>query len=775
MEFKDEHPPYAWAAVAAAVLLAIYVVTLSPTTAFWDTSEYIAAAKVLGIPHPPGNPLFTVVAHTWGLIPWAASYAVRINLFAAFTSALAAGLWFLVAERWMRAIVPVRWPRLAAAFAGVLIAGTAWTVWNQSVVNEKVYTLSMLSVALVVWFAVHWGDAEPGPLRDRWLILIGYVLALTSTNHLMGVLGAPAVVVYVLWTEPRVVFKPWAPLLGWFLAIAVFNHLPDLAHPGAGPTELLVTVITVVLIAYAIWRDPKDQLAYLAVGAVLVGISLNYVYLPIRAGQYPPINEGEPIGFLSQALSDVLNRVQYGKPSLMDRQAPFYYQMATFFQYFSWQWARNWNSFAGLATGLFAFLGLSGLFGLWRVDRRAAYAAIALLGTLSVALVFYMNFKYGFSVDWTKFGSNVPREVRERDYFFMGAFAVWGVCAGLGIGVWMRAIADFTTRAGSVPARWAMSTPLLALAIIPVLGNRATASRAHETVARDLAVDMLQSVAPYGILITAGDNDTFPLWFAQEVLGVRTDVTLANLSLMNTDWHLRQIKRRITPDFDIANALPYWKDRIKAGDVPGEVAGGTLVKPTNQVFQWSIPQLDSMQDLTAIQKDTKVTWDSLQITINGTYIPQGNGYYLEKSDLATLMLIHDNLGKRPIYFSITDAFHPDQVFGLRPYLVAEGLARRLYTAPVKPGPNIVLSPYIGYVDIDATDKLIWNVYHYQAVMRKRPFGWVDPPSGSILTVYGLIYASMAQVYAEKGDSVKGKNAEAVYEGVAAQMPTSGPR
>src|ERR1043166_7435025 len=95
-------PPYGYAALIAAVVLGIYVATLAPTTAFWDTSEYIAAARTLGIPHPPGNPLFVLLAHTFGLLPLAASYAVRINLFAAVTSALSAGLWFLVAERLMR-------------------------------------------------------------------------------------------------------------------------------------------------------------------------------------------------------------------------------------------------------------------------------------------------------------------------------------------------------------------------------------------------------------------------------------------------------------------------------------------------------------------------------------------------------------------------------------------------------------------------------------------------------------------------------------------------
>ena len=88
MTADREKPPYLWAAVTSVVVFAIYLATLAPTTAFWDTSEYIAAAKVLGIPHPPGNPLFVILAHTFGLLPLAAYYAERINLFAAVTSAI---------------------------------------------------------------------------------------------------------------------------------------------------------------------------------------------------------------------------------------------------------------------------------------------------------------------------------------------------------------------------------------------------------------------------------------------------------------------------------------------------------------------------------------------------------------------------------------------------------------------------------------------------------------------------------------------------------------
>src|SRR6476646_1165854 len=116
---RRDPPPYLAAAAVTVAVFIVYVLTISPTTAFWDTSEYIAAAKVLGIPHPPGNPLFTILAHTFGLLPLAASYAVRINLFAAVCSAVAAGCWFLVADRWLQPIVTVRWARWGAAFAGV--------------------------------------------------------------------------------------------------------------------------------------------------------------------------------------------------------------------------------------------------------------------------------------------------------------------------------------------------------------------------------------------------------------------------------------------------------------------------------------------------------------------------------------------------------------------------------------------------------------------------------------------------------------------------------
>lgn len=687
--------PYGWAALVGLAVFGIYYVTLAPTTAFWDTSEYIAAAKVLGIPHPPGNPLFVILAHTWGLLPLAGEYAKRINLFAAFTSAASAALWFLIAERWLREIVPIRWGRLLAAAAGTLVSATSWTVWNQSTVNEKVYTASLLSMALVTWLAVHWGDDDPGPHRDRWVVLIAYIIALSTTNHLMGLLAAPAVAIYILWTDWKVITRPW----------------------------VVIGVIT----------------------AVIVGVSLNYLFLPIRAGMFPPINEGEPVGFFSQALMDVINRVQYAKPPVLDRQADLLSQYGNYLQYFRWQFARDWGSAAGAAAALFGMIGLYGLWELIRRDKRAGFAALAMFGTLTVALVFYLNFKYGFSMHLER---DLPREVRERDYFFMGSFAYFGVLVALGLGALYRGIADSLAVRVPDAKRWLYASPVFLIAFIPLAGNHASATRANEYLARDLAIDMLESLEPYGILITAGDNDTFPLWFAQEVLGVRTDVTLANLSLMNTRWHLRQLQRRVTPEFDAANSARVWRPGpaetgLALTDTTAAVPAPAWPKPDGSVFKsFSAAQMDSLPEAIAVKQGTGLRVDSLVVAFGQDY--------LTLQDIATVALIRDNLGTRPIYFSWSDGNYPDATFGLTEYLLTTGLVRKLMPKPIVEGNGIVLSNTLGFVDLAITRNLLWDTYHWQSATRDRERGWVDVPSSSILQLYGIIYRETGLILRTEG-------------------------
>ena len=169
----DYRPSYLAAVLTAGVILLLYLVTLAPSTAMWDTSEYIAAAYVLGLPHPPGNPLFVLIGRVFSLLPIPeTTVAVRINLLAALTSAVSAGMWFLITERVLVGWLAERWQRVLGGVLAAVIGATAFTVWNQSVVNEKVYTVSLMGLAIVSWLTVRWSDDADGAMADRLLGLI---------------------------------------------------------------------------------------------------------------------------------------------------------------------------------------------------------------------------------------------------------------------------------------------------------------------------------------------------------------------------------------------------------------------------------------------------------------------------------------------------------------------------------------------------------------------------------------------------------------------------
>src|SRR6185436_17922361 len=189
---RDYRPSYLAALLVTLGVLTLYLVTLAPSTAMWDTSEYIAAAYTLGLPHPPGNPLFVIIGRVFSILPIASSVAVRINILAAICSAVSAGMWFLITERVLVGWFPQRWQRIVGGVIAATIGATAFTVWNQSVVNEKVYTVSLVGIAIISWLMIRWSDDPDGPKADRLLVLVAYILALGYANHMAGALPALA-------------------------------------------------------------------------------------------------------------------------------------------------------------------------------------------------------------------------------------------------------------------------------------------------------------------------------------------------------------------------------------------------------------------------------------------------------------------------------------------------------------------------------------------------------------------------------------------------------
>jgi hypothetical protein len=226
-------------------------------------------------------------------------------------------------------------------------------------------------------------------------------------------------------------------------------------------------------------------------------------------------------------------------------------------------------------------------------------------------------------------------------------------------------------------------------------------------------------------------------------------VTLANLSLMNTEWHLRQLARRETPPFDPSEAAPIWK----SFPVPP--------RPTTPALKLSMAEVDSLPEAMQVPAQGGIAFDSLQIRFGQDV--------LLRQDLAAIFLIRDNQGKRPVFFSWSDGGYPDQTLGLSAYLVSHGFVRKLMPATVKPTPSIVLSQGLGYVDVPRTRTLLWDVYHWQTATRRRPFGWVDPPSGSILQLYSVVYGGAARVFETVGDSAIAAKGDSVAREVNREL------
>ena len=722
----DYRPSYTAAAIASVLVFLLYLMTLAPSTAMWDTSEYIAAAYTLGIPHPPGNPFFILVGRAFAVLPIASNVAMRINILAAVCSAVSAGMWFLITERVLAGWLAERWQRIVGGGVAAVIGATAFTVWSQSVVNEKVYTLSLLGLAIVSWLMVRWCDDPQGPTADRLLVLIAYLSGLGYANHMAGFLALPAVGAAVLIRRPVTLIRP----------------------------RLLLAIA----------------------GTLLLGMT-PFLTQPIRAAYFPPINEGEPTGCVTsisvhctlskatyQRFMYNFNRGQYGKPALTVRQAPFIAQVQMWWLYFRWQWLRDAFGAHPAAQKMLAtlFLLLGGLGGYvhWRRDRRSFSYFGPLMLTVTLILIFYMNFKYGSSQS-PDLGDTVAREVRDRDYFYLWSFSAWSVWAALGLVFVWETIAtvlgadrvQIRSQPQEIPRRrsWLLSAPVLAFALIPLFANWKSASRAGQTDTADFAADLLNSVEPYGVLITAGDNDTFPLWYAQEVEGIRRDVIVACLSLLNTDWYTRQLLRRPVYDYDSLRG-------------PAIYRGRSWKKPVSPPLHLTMDQADAVPSV--VELNAPQTFAKEGTSILATIQPRSFGDFsgLERSDLFVLYLIRDAYPERPFFFSRTTGGYAEGM-GFAPFTVTTGLARKLMPGPPEAGNGIVAVQGEGMFDLPVTRALWETVFRGPSSIARREV-WADRPSVGIPYLYIRTGAVLAAVLAHGGDSTRASLVRAQTEQIA---------
>ena len=270
---------------------------------------------------------------------------------------------------------------------------------------------------------------------------------------------------------------------------------------------------------------------------------------------------------------------------------------------------------------------------------------------------------------------------------------------------------------------------------------------------------MLQSVDPYALLVTAGDNDTFPLWYAQEVDGVRKDVSVLVLSLANTGWYLRQLQRRAPPTFDTGTA----PDLYRGHAWPRPAA------PWMSRFYLGSPA-DTLPEYVPLAQPATGYLGPIAVKLDPGALGRP---YLMRSDLAVLQIIKDELGKRPIYFSTSTGNYADQL-GLSPYLVGEGLVRRLVPRPVAASESVRLLDGRGFVNVPRSVALVFGVYRGGATAaRPRPRGWVDVPSQNSLLGYVFAYDTIAAALRDE-DPPRAERAIALRDAILANTTYAPP-
>ena len=398
-------------------------------------------------------------------------------------------------------------------------------------------------------------------------------------------------------------------------------------------------------------------------------------------------------------------------------------------------------------------LGLIGIFYQMNRDYRNWWVILLLFVMTGLAIVIYLN--------------QYPNQPRERDYAYAGSFYFFAVWIGLGVLALFEAISKLTGEKIAAPV-----SGLICLFAVPVImgtQNWDDHDRSGRYLARDVAFNYLNSCAKDAILFTNGDNDTFPLWYAQEVEGKRTDVRVCNLMLLNTDWYINQMKRKTYESDPLPVTLPVQKyyDGINnqvfiVEKTKNPVDISTVIDYVRSDNKATKVQVSPTELLDIIPTRTiRIPVDSAQVIASGVVKPEDAGKivpYIDitlkgnsilKSQLLVLDILAHNNWKRPIYF--VTGYHPDAL-GLEQYFQLEGLAYRL--VPIKSQNN-------SWVDYGRVDPDIL----YDNVMTKFVWGGANNPKVNLdyNHIRTLIVIKARLAYAKLAESLasQGKNEKAV--------------
>ena len=676
--------------LALGVPLIAYTMTITPTVPFWDSGEYIATSYILGLPHPPGNPVYTMIGRVVSLIP-IESVAWRVNWMSALASALACLFTFLFTVRALRKTFAPESPSMAAWLAcelGGLVAAFfvafGKSFWD-SAIEAEVYALSSCLGAFIVWLAFNWWDHQGEPGNDKLLLLIMYVVGISTGVHLGTVLVFIPLLVLFAMVNPKLILSPkfLAPtaILATMVALVYVNGALEL---GVSTSFFLFLLGAALLLAFFMpsFFLRKNLIAWWVV-VFVIGASVQ-IFLLIRSQQMPSINEGDPSTL--GAWLEYLSRKQYGPSNPFERRAEVWQQINfMYFRYVGQQWHLI-DRIGELASSAFWVRLVNSIpyllffWGAWwnyRRDRTTFWFFLAANVVMGPGLIFYLNF--------------TDHEVRERDYFFTTSYHFMAIWMGMGAAAVFQAIVRLIHPAALEPAAAGAAAPaarvafaelaggnpgpgngsptkpimpfpsspgalagialagliLVGISLLPMKNGWFTHDRSGFYIAHNYAYNMLTPLEKDAIVFTNGDNDTFPLWYIQEVEGVRKDVRVVNLSLLNTPWYIKQLR-------DLEPKVP---------------------------MSYSDPELAALTP----------------------YRDEQTGNIVWVKDLAVKNIVETNRWQRPLYLAVTV---PDQM-GLEKRLSLEGLVFRVNAQ--ESGRS---------VDVEKTTDNLYRVFRYEGLLDK---------------------------------------------------------
>jgi tetratricopeptide (TPR) repeat protein len=745
--FSDRYRLVKYLGALAAFLTALltYLATMAPTVSFWDCGEFIACSHTLGVPHPPGAPLFAVLGRFSTFFHLFADKSAQINFLSALGSALSVLFMYLVIARslgyWADKLDRFTGTAVVVggAYGGALALTLSNTFWF-SAVEAEVYGVAMLLMMVIIWVFMLWMDRRQQPGSEKLLVLIIYLLFLSEGFHITVMMIIPALALMMVYLD-RELLADWRLyaigvilstvmyafddyiFISYFAAVVLYVNIVFVRRNWPAWFALLMGAVLVFAAVNVFTFVPVTTFVkglsfwtYLAVAAFAVALFVLkgktrynnnfwfwvvfvsivatsvHIYTPIRSSLNPNIDENDPQQW--ESFLGYIERKQYGSESMV---TSMFHRRTTWKEQFGvnphcglWGFLREQYTlpvhnlhFIPLLIGLF------GLWVQWRGERRSAglFGILLFLGTLGMLL--YLNFK----ID----------EVRKRDYFYTQGFIFCAYWIGIGLAGLIYAAAR-AVREGFL-RRLAVGAAALACMVLPAVPVLATAhynddrdiwfthSRSGDYIPWDYAYNILQTCAPNGVIFTNGDNDTFPLWCLQEVDQVRTDVRIVNLSLLNTPWYIKQL-RDVEPKIAIRFDDNFIDTKVVPQRVPKDgmiYAGGLPVKLTRgQIFR--------VQDWMIVEIINAVQW------------------------------------QKPVYFAVTVS--EGNKLGLDEYMTMEGMAFRMY--PQKVASNL---------DVEKTRHNLWDVYKYRGLTD--PLVYKDDNSLKLLSNYNAAYFQLALRYANE--------------------------